>query len=245
MTAESGEATPRVDVRPDDPHPDPRRRPGGRRAPGAAPPPAARRTPAAPRWRLSDLPVAGLTRRRIALVLGALVSAWVIVLFAHQVGQASEASARAQAMRTANTAAQANVAALEDELTLIRRQAYIEQQARQYRLGSPRRRSRSRSPTTPRRWPPTPRERRRQAQRHGSSTHAARVVDPPAVRSRRRILPTRPGAGGRRTVAASPPVWTTLWPPAGPPCSWLRVVEDTRSRSSGTPRPAGSMRRSG
>ena len=85
---------------------------------------------------LSDLPVAGLTRRRIALVIGALVSAWVIVLFAHQVGSASEASARAQAMRTANGSAQANVAALQAELDLIGRRAYIEQQARSYRLGT-------------------------------------------------------------------------------------------------------------
>ena len=86
---------------------------------------------------LADLPVAGLTRRRIALVLGALVAAWVIVLFAHQVGQASEASARADAMRTSNVALEANVAALQQELDLIQRQAYIQQQARTYRLGTP------------------------------------------------------------------------------------------------------------
>ena len=87
---------------------------------------------------LADLPVAGLTRRRIGLALGALVSAWVIVLFAHQVGQASEASARAEAMRAANVAMTANVAALQQELDLIQRQAYIEQQARTYRLGTAR-----------------------------------------------------------------------------------------------------------
>jgi cell division protein FtsB len=87
---------------------------------------------------LSDLPVAGLTRRRIALALGALVAAWVIVLFAHQVGEASDASARAEAMRASNVALEANVGALQQELDLIQRQSYIEQQARQYRLGSPR-----------------------------------------------------------------------------------------------------------
>jgi hypothetical protein len=85
---------------------------------------------------LSDLPVAGLTRRRIALAIGALVCAWVIVLFAHQVGSASEASAHAQAMRVANASAQANVAALQAELDVIGRTAYIEQQARIYRLGT-------------------------------------------------------------------------------------------------------------
>jgi cell division protein FtsB len=87
---------------------------------------------------LSDLPVAGLTRRRLALLIGSLVAAWVIVLFARQVGEASEATARAVDMRTANVVLEAEVAALEDELTLIQRPAYIEQQAREYRLGKPR-----------------------------------------------------------------------------------------------------------
>ena len=87
---------------------------------------------------LSDLPVAGLTRRRVALLLGALVAAWVIVLFARQVGEASEATARAEAMRTANGQLEIDVAALEQELTLIGRQAFIAQAAREYRLGTPR-----------------------------------------------------------------------------------------------------------
>jgi cell division protein FtsB len=87
---------------------------------------------------LSDLPVAGLTRRRIAVLIGALVAAWVIVLFARQVSEASEASNRSDTMRTQNVAMAAEVGALEQELALIQRQAYIEQQAREYRLGTPR-----------------------------------------------------------------------------------------------------------
>lgn len=87
---------------------------------------------------LADLPVAGLTRRRVALMLGALVAAWVILLFAHQVGQASEASAKAEAMRASNAEQTARVTALQDELAMIQRQAFVEQQARAYRLGSPR-----------------------------------------------------------------------------------------------------------
>ena len=85
---------------------------------------------------LADLPVAGLTRRRIALLLGALVAAWVLLLFAHQVGQAGEAAAKADAMRTANAALATNVAALKSELELIQQQAFVEQQARAYRLGT-------------------------------------------------------------------------------------------------------------
>lgn len=87
---------------------------------------------------LADLPVAGLTRRRIALLIGAMVAAWVIVLFARQVGEASEAAARADAMRAANVRLEADVSALESELALIQREPYIAQAAREYRLGKPR-----------------------------------------------------------------------------------------------------------
>jgi cell division protein FtsB len=90
---------------------------------------------ASPGRTLADLPVAGLTRRRIALLLGAVVAAWVVLLFAHQVGQASEATARVEAIQQANAARQATVAALEGELALVGQSAYVAQQARQYRLG--------------------------------------------------------------------------------------------------------------
>jgi cell division protein FtsB len=86
---------------------------------------------------LADLPVAGLTRRRIGLLLGAVVAAWIILLFARQVGEAGDATARAAAMRTENTRLEAEANALEAELALITRQDYIEQAARQYRLGTP------------------------------------------------------------------------------------------------------------
>jgi cell division protein FtsB len=87
---------------------------------------------------LSDLPVAGLTRRRIALLLGALVAAWVVVLFARQVGEASAATTQADDMRASNVTLQAEVAAAQRELAQIQQPAYIAQQAREYRLGDPR-----------------------------------------------------------------------------------------------------------
>ncbi|MDP2350773.1 MAG: septum formation initiator family protein [Chloroflexota bacterium] len=102
--------------------------------PGSLPPMP---TAAASLGSLSDLPVAGLTRRRIALLIGSLVAAWVILLFARQVSEASDATVRAADMRAANVSLQAEVAALEEELLLIQRQDYIEQQAREYRLGKP------------------------------------------------------------------------------------------------------------
>jgi len=87
---------------------------------------------------LSDLPVAGLTRRRIGLLVGAVVAAWVIVLFARQVSEAAEASQAADVMRASNAVLQANVNALAREKYLIQREAYVDQQAREYRLGTTR-----------------------------------------------------------------------------------------------------------
>jgi cell division protein FtsB len=87
---------------------------------------------------LADLPVAGLTRRRIGLLVGAVVAAWVIVLFARQVSEAAEATQFADAMRASNAALQQHVDALAREKYLIQREAYIDQQAREYRLGTTR-----------------------------------------------------------------------------------------------------------
>jgi cell division protein FtsB len=94
-------------------------------------------TSAAALGSLADLPVAGLTRRRIAILMGAILAAWVFLLFARQVGEAGEATARAAAMRTENAGLETEAAALESELALIQRQDYIEQAARAYRLGKP------------------------------------------------------------------------------------------------------------
>ncbi len=103
----------------------------------AAPVSAVSPTPAAAAalGSLADLPVAGLTRRRIALVLAALIVAWVLVLFARQVSEASAASSRADELRQSNVELASDVDALKRELELIQRQAYITQQARAYRLG--------------------------------------------------------------------------------------------------------------
>ena len=121
-------------------------RPPKRSAPDAPAPDATPEMPAPtpdtgasmPFASLADLPVAGLTRRRMALLLGALVAAWVIVLFARQVSEASEASSHADAMRASNVVLEAQVAAAQRELQMIQRPGYIAQQAREYRLGMPR-----------------------------------------------------------------------------------------------------------
>jgi cell division protein FtsB len=87
---------------------------------------------------LKALPIAGFSRRRIATVMGAVLAAWVIVIFARQVSEAAAASARAQSMVAENVAKEAEIAGLERELETIQQPRYIGQQARGYGLGSSR-----------------------------------------------------------------------------------------------------------
>jgi cell division protein FtsB len=85
---------------------------------------------------LSGLPIAGITRRRIGFLVAALLSAWVVIAFARQVGDASSAGVRVEGMRAQNAELANRVAALEREYQLIQRQEWIEQQARGYGLGT-------------------------------------------------------------------------------------------------------------
>jgi hypothetical protein len=84
---------------------------------------------------LAGLTVAGLTRRRVAFLTAAFVAVWVVILFARQVGQASEATQHLRDLDGGNQALTAQVASLERELELIQRQEYILQVARGYGLG--------------------------------------------------------------------------------------------------------------
>jgi hypothetical protein len=86
---------------------------------------------------LAGLPLTGITRRRIAFLAAAFVTAWIVIVFARQVGEASAATTRADQMRAANVALAGEVVALERELELFQRQEYFVQQARGYRLGAP------------------------------------------------------------------------------------------------------------
>lgn len=87
---------------------------------------------------LAALPIAGITRRHIAGLLGALLAAWVIVLFVRQVGDAAAATTRAERIAAENTAIIAQVDALQRELDLIGRDRFVNQQARGYGLGGDR-----------------------------------------------------------------------------------------------------------
>ena len=89
---------------------------------------------------LDGLPITGFSRRRAAWALWAIVALWIVWVFARQVGDASAATARADQIRSDNQALAAQVDALTAERELIQKQAYIEQQARAYGLGTPRER---------------------------------------------------------------------------------------------------------
>lgn len=84
---------------------------------------------------LAALPIAGISQRRMATLLGALVAVWIIVLFARQVGDASAASARAEAIMADNATRHAQVAALDRELARIQQSRFVLLQARAYGLG--------------------------------------------------------------------------------------------------------------
>jgi cell division protein FtsB len=85
---------------------------------------------------LSSLSVAGITRRRVGWTAAALLSAWIVIVFARQAGEAASASSRADQIARDNAALAAEVASLERELQIIERPAYIAQQARAYGVGS-------------------------------------------------------------------------------------------------------------
>ncbi len=98
---------------------------------------------------LSALPIAGITRRRVAIMACALLAAWIVIAFARQVGEAADASTRAQGIASGNAALRLEVAAMERELDLIARQRYVEQQARAYGVGGSRETAFTLSPDAP------------------------------------------------------------------------------------------------
>jgi cell division protein FtsB len=84
---------------------------------------------------LGALPIAGITRRRVAWALAAIVSIWIVAVFARQVGDAGAAVDRAARLRAENAAFASQVEALQQELGLVQQRAFVEQQARAYGLG--------------------------------------------------------------------------------------------------------------
>jgi hypothetical protein len=84
---------------------------------------------------LIALPIIGLTRRRMAILIGVLLAGWIIIVFARQVTDASAATSRAEAMVATNAAKRDQIASLERELGSIQQRQFVLQQARGYGLG--------------------------------------------------------------------------------------------------------------
>ncbi|HET9083522.1 MAG TPA: hypothetical protein VFN41_03895 [Candidatus Limnocylindrales bacterium] len=84
---------------------------------------------------LATLPIVGLTRRRMAMIAAALLAAWIVIAFARQVAEASEAASRAQDIASGNAMLSLEVAAMQRELESIGRQRFVEQEARAHGVG--------------------------------------------------------------------------------------------------------------
>jgi hypothetical protein len=84
---------------------------------------------------LATLPIVGLTRRRMAMIASAMLAAWIVIAFARQVAEASDAANRSQEIATGNAVLSLEVAAMERELDSIARQRFVEQQARAHGVG--------------------------------------------------------------------------------------------------------------
>jgi len=85
---------------------------------------------------LATLPIVGITRRRMGILIGVLMAAWIVILFARQVTDAAAATSRAEAMIATNETKRTEIAALERELGSIQQRPFVLQQARGYGLGS-------------------------------------------------------------------------------------------------------------
>lgn len=84
---------------------------------------------------LATLPIVGLTRRRMAMIAAAMLAAWIVIAFARQVAEASEAASRAEDIASGNAMLSLEVAAMERELEAIGRQRFVEQEARAHGVG--------------------------------------------------------------------------------------------------------------
>lgn len=98
---------------------------------------------------LDGLGIAGIDRRRVALIAGTFLTIWIVAVFARQVGDASAAGLEADGIRAGNATLQAEIDRLGGELGQIQEVAFLAQQARVYDLGSSRERAFTLAPDAP------------------------------------------------------------------------------------------------
>jgi cell division protein FtsB len=84
---------------------------------------------------LTGLSIAGITRRRVGWAAAGLLAVWIVIVFARQVGDATNASGRATQLAQDNAALVAEVESLQREVDRIVQPAYVAIQARGHGLG--------------------------------------------------------------------------------------------------------------
>jgi cell division protein FtsB len=78
-----------------------------------------------------------ISRRRLTVVAGLLVAAWLAIAFGRQVAAAAAATDRAEELRGANAALRDGVSNLQDDLASVQDARFIQLMARAYGLGGP------------------------------------------------------------------------------------------------------------
>jgi hypothetical protein len=84
---------------------------------------------------LPPVAIAGLSRKRLAWIVACVVAGWILLTFARQVGEAADATARADRARTENASIAAELGRLQGELAYIQQPRFVAQQARAYGVG--------------------------------------------------------------------------------------------------------------
>ncbi|MGI8704059.1 MAG: hypothetical protein ACR2JZ_06065 [Candidatus Limnocylindrales bacterium] len=84
-----------------------------------------------------SLSIAGLGRRHLAFLAGALVVVWILLVFSRAVSQSAAITDEATALRVANAQLEERLAAGREELALIRAESFIRMDSRAYAMGEP------------------------------------------------------------------------------------------------------------
>jgi hypothetical protein len=79
----------------------------------------------------------GLTRRRVAFALGAILVLWVVLVFGRAVATSADAAHQVQLLQAANAARAAQLVAGDREMRLVQTAAYLDLEARAEGQGTP------------------------------------------------------------------------------------------------------------
>ena len=125
-------------------------------APEATTPPGTDPPAPDPRGPLGRMPVAGLSRRSLAIGIGIVVVAWIVFVFARAVADSAASSDKAELLRQQTAVAASRLAAVERELEIVQSPDYLALQARAYGYGRAGERAFALEPGAPSPRPITP-----------------------------------------------------------------------------------------